>query len=120
MDESEILPMYPSIGYWTQRREHPPPVLLTGKEKIVTVTTTPTLILSINPGRTEYILQNQSSITVYLGITSSVSTSGTRKGRELAAGGLESANKQENPGLIKQQLYGVVISDSADIWVWEA
>ena len=101
---------------YQKRREYVP----TGKEKIVTVTSTPTLILSMNPGRAEYMLQNQSSMTVYLGITSAVSTSGTRKGRELPAGVLESANKQENPELIKQQLYGVVVSDSADIWVWEA
>ena len=112
--------MYPSIWYWIQKKREYVPPLPTGKEKIVTVTATPTLILSVNPERTEYVLQNQGSMTVYLGITSTVSTSGTRKGRELAAGVLESANKQESPELIKQQLYGIVISDSADIWVWEA
>lgn len=91
-----------------------------GLEKVVTVGTTATQILGINPSRTEYKVQNQGAASVYLGTSDNVATSGTRKGRELAAGVLESANVNDDPELIKEALYGIVATGSADVWVWEA
>jgi hypothetical protein len=89
-------------------------------ERIVTVTTVPTKILDLNPSRKEYKIQNQSTVTVYLGSSNRVSTTGTRKGRRLEPGVLEEANFMDDPQMITLELYGVVVSGSADLWVWEA
>lgn len=92
-----------------------------GKEKAVTVTTTPTLLLDINPLRKEYIIQNQDpAVDLYLGKSKNVATSGTRIGRKLTPNGLESTNDKENPELIKEEMYGVVSAGSITVWVWEA
>lgn len=91
-----------------------------GSEKIITVTTTATKLLDLLPTRKEYIVQNQGSVTIYLGISSNVAVSGTRKGRELSAGVIESANDKEDSQIVKEELYGIVSAGSADVWVWEA
>jgi hypothetical protein len=89
--------------------------------RIVTVTTTPTKLLDIHPCRQQYIIQNQdTAINLYIDETNQVSSSGTRTGRILAPLGLESANKNEDPELIKKEQYGVVASGSITVWVWEA
>jgi len=92
-----------------------------GTEKIVTITTSPTLIFNENPHRKEWIFQSYQSntVTVYISKNKDVNTSGTQKGRELRAGELESVNAKDDPILVKQPQYGIVASGSADIWVWE-
>lgn len=91
-----------------------------GREAIISIGTTATKILDINPKRSEYILNNQSAVTIYLGISKEVSTSGTRQGRALGAGALESANSKDEPKLIREELYGIVATGTATLWVWEA
>jgi len=91
-----------------------------GREVIITIGTTATKILDQSITRKEFTLKNQGSVTVYLGISKNVATSGTRKGRELSPSMVESANKGEDPELIKEELYGIVETGTCDVWVWEA
>jgi len=87
------------------------------KELLVSVGTSATKILDMNPHRKAYILQNQGAVTVYLGISKDVATSGTRTGRKLGAGVLESVKKEDEPKLITQELYGIA-SEACNVWVW--
>lgn len=88
------------------------------KELIVSVGTTATEILDMNPSRKAYILQNQhATVDVYLGITKNVATTGTRTGRILAAGVSERIKKKNYPELITQELYGIA-SETVQVWVW--
>lgn len=91
-----------------------------GTEKIVSVTTSATPILDNNEKRTEFIIQNQGSVTVYLSRSKEVATTGTRKGRTLEADEIEVVSSKETPILVKQTLYGIVAAGSCDLWVWEA
>jgi hypothetical protein len=88
--------------------------------RIVTVTTTATRLLDIHPTRKQYIIQNQGSADIYIDTTKEVATSGTRKGRTLAAGAMESANSIEDFILIKEEQYAIVAAGTADVWVYEA
>jgi len=91
-----------------------------GREVIITIGTTATKILDQSITRKEITIQNQGAATVYLGISENVAVSGTRKGRELAAGVIETINSKDDPELIKERMYGIVAAGTVDVWVWEA
>ena len=88
--------------------------------RVLTVGTTPVKLLDIHLCREQYIIQNQDlSVDLYIDETKEVSTSGTRTGRILSPMGVECANKDEDPALIKKEQYGVAAS-SITVWVWES
>lgn len=88
-------------------------------EKIVTVGTVPVLLLDIMPGRREAKIQNQGSVSVYLGVRSDVAVSGTRKGLELPAGSVCDLNAVDDPELIRGPIYAVS-AGTVEVYVWEA
>lgn len=76
--------------------------------------------MGINPHRIEWVIENQGTERVFLSHMKEVSDSGTKKGRELDAGEMESINKHSHPGLIRMPQYAVTASGSTNLWVWEA
>lgn len=85
--------------------------------KIVSVGTTATRLLDVRLGRKEYQLQNQGSATIFLGNDENVAVSGTRTGRKLPAGAMESANYRDEPESIILPLYAIVASGTCNVWV---
>jgi hypothetical protein len=89
-------------------------------ERTETITTTPQEILHEDRARNEYSLQNQGSVTIYLGDNNQVSNTGTRKGRELGAGLTEDSSVKQEPETIKKPCWAMVESGTCLLWVRDA
>lgn len=91
-----------------------------GTEKAVTVSTSAVEVIDFDKDRTERIIQNQGTISVYLKTTKDVAASGDNLGRLLEGGEIEMLEKSQMPILIKQRQYAITASGSTTLWVWEA
>jgi hypothetical protein len=81
----------------------------------VTVGNTATLLVAANTARLSLVIENNGSVTVYLGPDTSVSSS---NGIPLLADG----SFQEDSGgarMYQGDIYGVTASDTSDVRVWE-
>jgi len=80
----------------------------------VTVTTTATEIVDANNGRTMLIIANDGGAKIYIGPTSSVTTS---NGIPMFAG--EKLTRDHFPEGYKGSVYGIVSSGTVDVRYWE-
>lgn len=78
------------------------------------VTTTATLILDAEPWRKGALLCNNSTVTIYLGLDSNVTTT---TGFPLTASGTFATN--DVAGVWRGKIYGIAASGSADVRYWE-
>lgn len=81
----------------------------------VTVGTTATLILAANDNRHSFLINNTSSGTVFIGPTSSVTTS---NGISLLENG-SLAEDSSGTKLYQSDIYGIVAAGTSDVRVWE-
>jgi len=88
-------------------------------DKVITVTTSPTKLLSADPHRYSYEFQNQGAAPIYIGNSDQVATSGTRKGRILMSSALEYDNVAEDPKRVRGETWAVVAAGTCDVWVGE-
>jgi len=79
---------------------------------VVSVGTTPTLIVPANNARRQLIIDNQSSSTVYIGPDTSISSSN-------AVRLLSGANMTVDAQWFLSAIYGVVSTGSANVAYWE-
>jgi len=87
---------------------------------LVSVGTTPTKLLERSDWRVEYILQNQGSVNCYIADDRNVATSGELTGRILSPSAIETANEKDDPVLIRKAQWGIVVSGTCNIWVYES